>query len=114
MRKCLGYRFYLLLAFSLVVLCLLIGHGASWAGDQPATLVVAIPTYIDSFDPTDYRSRLTEIVLKNIYESLTTRDASFTVRPLLAGILGLSRPFDLALHLGERGAFSGWPGFFQP
>ena len=84
MLKGLGYRAFLLLAPLLAIQILMFPGYSCWATDRSATLVVAIPTYIDSLDPTNHRSRLTEIVLKNIYESLTTRDAGLTVRPLLA------------------------------
>jgi len=47
-------------------------------------LVICIPSPIVSLDPTNYRSRDTQIVLKNMFDSLTTRDASMKVVPQLA------------------------------
>jgi len=47
-------------------------------------LVICIPSPIVSLDPTNYRDRNTQIVLKNIFDSLTTRDANMKVVPQLA------------------------------
>lgn len=47
-------------------------------------LVLCLPTAVDKLDPTNYRSRLTQIVLKKIFDSLTTRNNSNTVIPQLA------------------------------
>jgi peptide/nickel transport system substrate-binding protein len=47
-------------------------------------LVVCLPAGVDSFDPADHRSRITQIVLKNIFDSLTTRDHSNRIIPQLA------------------------------
>lgn len=84
MQKRFGYQSLFLLASLLMVCYLMVRSGSGWAGDQPATLVVAIPAYVDSFDPTNHRSRLTQVVLKNVYESLTSRDAGVEGQPLLA------------------------------
>lgn len=54
------------------------------ADSKHAALVVCLPAYIDSFDPTNHRSRLTQLVLKNIFESLTTRDQQSQIVPQLA------------------------------
>ena len=47
-------------------------------------LVICISSPIVSLDPTNYRDRNTQIVLKNIFDSLTTRDANMKVVPQLA------------------------------
>jgi peptide/nickel transport system substrate-binding protein len=47
-------------------------------------LVVCLPTGVDSFDPANHRSRITQIVLKNIFDSLTSRDHSNRIVPQLA------------------------------
>lgn len=47
-------------------------------------LVVCLPAGVDSFDPANHRSRITQIVLKNIFDSLTTRDHSNRIIPQLA------------------------------
>lgn len=47
-------------------------------------IVLCLPTGIDSLDPTSHRSRITQIVLKNIFDSLTTRDNTNKVIPQLA------------------------------
>lgn len=52
--------------------------------DEKNRLVIGLPSPLVSLDPTDYRDRNTQIVLKNIFDSLTTRDASMKVVPQLA------------------------------
>lgn len=47
-------------------------------------LVICISSPIVSLDPTNYRDRNTQIVLKNMFDSLTTRDAGMKVVPQLA------------------------------
>ena len=47
-------------------------------------LVICIPFPIESLDPADHRDRITQIVLKNMFDSLTTRDANMKVVPQLA------------------------------
>ena len=47
-------------------------------------LVVCIASPVLSLDPTDYRDRTTQMVLKTIFDSLTTRDAQMRVVPQLA------------------------------
>ena len=47
-------------------------------------LVVCLPAGVESFDPAGHRSRITQIVLKNIFDSLTTRDHSNRIKPQLA------------------------------
>jgi len=47
-------------------------------------LVICLPSPIVSLDPTNYRDRNTQIVLKNMFDSLTTRDANMNVVPQLA------------------------------
>jgi peptide/nickel transport system substrate-binding protein len=47
-------------------------------------LVICIPSPIISLDPTNYRDRNTQMVLKNMFDSLTTRDGNMKVVPQLA------------------------------
>ena len=47
-------------------------------------LVVCLPSPVVSLDPTDYRDRTTQMVLKNVFDSLTTRDRNMQVVPQLA------------------------------
>jgi peptide/nickel transport system substrate-binding protein len=47
-------------------------------------LVVCLPGGVVSFDPANHRSRITQMVLKNIFDSLTTRDSSNRIVPQLA------------------------------
>jgi peptide/nickel transport system substrate-binding protein len=47
-------------------------------------LIVCIPSPILSLDPTSYRDRNTQMVLKNMFDSLTTRDDHMRVIPQLA------------------------------
>ena len=48
------------------------------------TLVLCIQSPLDSLDPTNHRSRNTQRILKNIFDSLTTRDNANKVLPQLA------------------------------
>lgn len=52
--------------------------------EEENRLVVAIASPIISLDPTNYRHRVTQAALKNIFDSLTTRDAGMKVVPQLA------------------------------
>jgi peptide/nickel transport system substrate-binding protein len=52
--------------------------------DEKNRLVICIPSPIVSLDPTNYRDRTTQIVIKNMFDSLTTRDANMKVVPQLA------------------------------
>ncbi len=54
------------------------------AEDSDSGLVVCLPAYVDSFDPTNHRSRITQLVLSNMFESLTTRNHLAQVVPALA------------------------------
>lgn len=47
-------------------------------------LVICTPSQVVSLDPTDYRGRDTQIVIKNIFDSLTARDPNMKVVPQLA------------------------------
>ncbi len=47
-------------------------------------LIICISSPIVSLDPTNYRDRVTQVVLKNMFDSLTTRDANMKVVPQLA------------------------------
>lgn len=48
------------------------------------SLVVGISSTVVSLDPTNYRDRDTQMVLKNMFDSLTTRDKHLLVAPQLA------------------------------
>jgi peptide/nickel transport system substrate-binding protein len=52
--------------------------------EEKNRLVICIPSPIVSLDPMNYRDRNTQIVLKNMFDSLTTRDVSMKVVPQLA------------------------------
>jgi peptide/nickel transport system substrate-binding protein len=62
-----------------------IGHADS-PSELPAkdSLVVSISSSILSLDPTNHRDRDTQMVIKNIFDSLTTRDQHMQVVPQLA------------------------------
>lgn len=55
-------------------------------------LRVCLPAFVETLDPTDHRSRNTQIVLKNIFDSLTARDNNNTVLPQLAESWELINP----------------------
>lgn len=80
-----------LLAPALILLgimaCCSPASGATGVADPdsgPDRLRVCIPADVDAFDPTNFRSRITQVVLKNIFDSLTARDQNNTVIPRLA------------------------------
>ena len=61
------------------------------AGDSPKAenasdnrLVICLSSDVESLDPTNHRSRITQIVLKSMFDSLTTRDSNNHVVPQLA------------------------------
>jgi peptide/nickel transport system substrate-binding protein len=57
---------------------------ASSVKGEKNRVVICISSPIVSLDPTNYRDRNTQIALKNMFDSLTTRDASMKVVPQLA------------------------------
>jgi len=57
---------------------------ASTLENEKNRLVIAISGPVVSLDPAGHRSRDTQIVLKNIFDSLTTRDVNMNVAPQLA------------------------------
>ena len=67
-------------------------------------VVICLPTDVDSFDPANHRSRITQIVLKNIFDSLTTRDSSNRIIPQLAQSWRLidDRQWEFKLRRGVR------------
>jgi peptide/nickel transport system substrate-binding protein len=67
-------------------------------------VVICLPADVDSFDPADHRSRITQIVLKNIFDSLTTRDLSNRIIPQLAESWRLidDRLWEFKLRRGVR------------
>jgi peptide/nickel transport system substrate-binding protein len=52
--------------------------------DKNNRLVICIQEDVETMDPVNHRSRNTQIVLKNIFDSLTARDADNRVVPQLA------------------------------
>lgn len=54
------------------------------AADGHHRLVVCLPAGVDSLDPTNHRSRITQIVLKHLFDSLTARNSANEVIPQLA------------------------------
>jgi peptide/nickel transport system substrate-binding protein len=66
------------------MVCGALAQSAEGTDTARDTLTVCLPTHVDSFDPTDHRSRITQLVLKNIFEALTARDQDSRVIPLLA------------------------------
>jgi peptide/nickel transport system substrate-binding protein len=74
--------------WGLMVPCLLAGPVpgtfAEKGGQTKDRLVLCLSGPVETLDPTDYRDRETQIALKKIFESLTTRDRELNVRPLLA------------------------------
>jgi peptide/nickel transport system substrate-binding protein len=54
------------------------------AADGHHRLVICLPAGVDSMDPTNHRSRITQIVLKHLFDSLTTRNSTNDVIPQLA------------------------------
>ena len=79
-------------AYSLWLMCmavLLIQPSAVCAdslsgASKPDSIVVGISSTIISLDPTNHRDRDTQMVIKNIFDSLTTRDRHLLVVPQLA------------------------------
>ncbi len=72
-----------ILFYSLIMatICTPITLAANEEGD---TLVVCIADPIISLDPTDYRDRTTQAVLKNLFDGLTTLDNNMKIVPQLA------------------------------
>lgn len=70
------------LAAFCLVLAFLPESTSAQAGEP--TLVVCLPSPVTSLDPTDYRDRETQIVLKQMFDSLTSRDDTLAVAPHLA------------------------------
>jgi len=63
------------------------GHASGKSSETEEALnrlEVCIASRIVSLDPASYRDRTTQAVLKNIFDSLTTRDANMRVAPQLA------------------------------
>lgn len=59
-------------------------HASAVEGGGENRITVCLPSPLVSLDPTDYRDRITQMVLKNLFDSLTTRDARMAVVPQLA------------------------------
>ncbi|MBN1627039.1 MAG: ABC transporter substrate-binding protein, partial [Deltaproteobacteria bacterium] len=53
-------------------------------GPENSPLVICLPDDVVTMDPTMHRSRITQIVLKNIFDSLTARNEKNNVVPQLA------------------------------
>ena len=47
-------------------------------------LTIGLDSSIESLDPTNHRDRNTQVALKNMFDSLTTRDKDLKVVPQLA------------------------------
>lgn len=60
------------------------GPGQTMDSGEKNRLILCIASDVDSLDPTDFRSRTTQIVLNSIFDSLTTRDSFNGVIPQLA------------------------------
>jgi peptide/nickel transport system substrate-binding protein len=93
--------------FFLSACCLIIGFitlSPSRSAATPPSMTVCLPAYIETFDPTDHRSRLTQQVLKNVFESLTDRDDNLSVVPELAESWELIDPltWEFKLKQGVR------------
>ena len=52
--------------------------------DTKNKLIIGMDSSFVSLDPTNYRDRNTQVILKNIFDSLTTRDKDLNVVPQLA------------------------------
>ncbi len=70
--------------FYSVVFAELCSSKASSIEGEKNKLVICISSPIISYDPTDYRDRNTQTVLKNMFDSLTTRNHKMRVVPQLA------------------------------
>lgn len=82
-----GLVFGLLLYLLAIVVLPPVATRAQAGGDIPGTsgeLVICLPGAVETLDPTDHRSRMTQRVVKNIFDSLTTRDDTNTALPQLA------------------------------
>jgi len=58
-----------------------------WISTEPCSgqsLTISISSPTVTLDPTNHRDRYTQVVLKNMFDSLTTRDANMKVVPQLA------------------------------
>ena len=68
---------------SLAIAKLSSGKSLSVKGEE-SRLAICIDSPIEKLDPTNYRDRNIQIMLKNMFDSLTTRDATMKVVPQLA------------------------------
>lgn len=75
----------LLLIFFIIIIVPVAGYGAG-PSDLPKgeSITVAISSTILSLDPTNHRDRDTQMVIKNMFDSLTIRDKHLLVVPQLA------------------------------
>ena len=69
------------------------------SGTPRDTLTVCLPAWVESFDPTSHRSRITQMVLKNMFQALTTRDQDLNVVPQLAENWRTVDPVTWEFHL---------------
>jgi peptide/nickel transport system substrate-binding protein len=100
----------LLCLCSIVWLCV-VGCGLARAESHPVyisssfhRITVCLPSYPPSLDPTDHRSRLAQLVIKNIYESLTNRNADLEIVPELAESWRVIDPLTWEFQL-KKGVF---------
>ena len=76
-----------LLALTVVLVRIAASPRPSWAQPKEGEtnkLVVCIPIWAEPLDPTDHRSSVVPIVLKTMFDSLTTRESTTKVVPQLA------------------------------
>ncbi|MGD9158501.1 MAG: ABC transporter substrate-binding protein [Desulfobacteraceae bacterium] len=68
------------------------------------SLTICLPADIETLDPVNHRNRITQIVLKNIFDSLTTRDSGNRVIPQLAESWRLlnDTEWEFSLHRGVK------------
>jgi ABC-type transport system substrate-binding protein len=66
------------------------------AADGYQRLVVCLPDGVDSLDPTNHRSRITQIVLKHLFDSLAACNSANEVIPQLAQLWRLIHMVQIA------------------
>lgn len=72
----------LLLGICIVVSGLLLGGVIGWAAGN--TLIVGVTQDVETLDPANHRSRITETTIRNMYDGLVTRTSGMEVVPELA------------------------------
>ena len=91
------------LASLVVGTVLLLSSLSVWAAGQPpasnGTLTIAIVHDVITFDPANYRDRVTEAVIRQIYDGLVTRGPDMKVVPQLATSWDQVSPTKWVFHL---------------